>query len=153
MPLNLPDPQLPGNPQDALQSIQRNFEALATSLVGANEIADGAITGEKIAASTTDTATTASGISGSFTVRKYADSLVLISGSVNRATALANGELLATLPVGYRPASNITGVGFVFDGGNPGVARIQINTSGQVSRLEATVNPTIVTASFAFHAA
>jgi len=30
MPLNLPDPQLPGNPQDALQSIQRNFEALAT---------------------------------------------------------------------------------------------------------------------------
>jgi len=30
MPLNLPDPQLPGNPQDALQSIQRNFEAVAT---------------------------------------------------------------------------------------------------------------------------
>jgi len=32
MPLNLPDPQLPGNPQDALQSIQRNFEALAQTL-------------------------------------------------------------------------------------------------------------------------
>lgn len=29
MPLALPDPQLPGNPKDALQSIQRNFEALA----------------------------------------------------------------------------------------------------------------------------
>ena len=32
MPLPLPDPQLPGNPQDALQSIQRNFEALAQTL-------------------------------------------------------------------------------------------------------------------------
>lgn len=32
MPLSLPDPQLPGNPQDALQSIQRNFEALAQTL-------------------------------------------------------------------------------------------------------------------------
>lgn len=29
MPTALPDPQLPGNPQDALQSIQRNFDALA----------------------------------------------------------------------------------------------------------------------------
>lgn len=32
MPLPLPDPQLPGNPQDALQSIQRNFEAIAQTL-------------------------------------------------------------------------------------------------------------------------
>lgn len=32
MPLPLPDPQLPGNPQDALQSIQRNFEALALAV-------------------------------------------------------------------------------------------------------------------------
>ena len=32
MPLPLPDPQLPGNPEDALQSIQRNFEALAQTL-------------------------------------------------------------------------------------------------------------------------
>ena len=32
MPLALPDPQLPGDPQDALQSIQRNFEALAQTL-------------------------------------------------------------------------------------------------------------------------
>lgn len=32
MPLTLPDPQLPGDPQDALQSIQRNFEALAQTL-------------------------------------------------------------------------------------------------------------------------
>lgn len=29
MALPLPDPQLPGNPQDALQSIQRNFDAIA----------------------------------------------------------------------------------------------------------------------------
>ena len=34
MPLPLPDPQLPGNPQDALQSIQRNFEALALAQGG-----------------------------------------------------------------------------------------------------------------------
>lgn len=32
MALPLPDPQLPGNPQDALQSIQRNFEAIAQTL-------------------------------------------------------------------------------------------------------------------------
>lgn len=32
MALSLPDPQLPGNPQDALQSIQRNFEALSQTL-------------------------------------------------------------------------------------------------------------------------
>lgn len=35
MPLALPDPQLPGNPKDALQSIQRNFEALAQADQGA----------------------------------------------------------------------------------------------------------------------
>lgn len=29
MPTALPDPRLPNNPQDALQSIQRNFDALA----------------------------------------------------------------------------------------------------------------------------
>lgn len=29
MPFPLPDPQLPASPKDALQSIQRNFEALA----------------------------------------------------------------------------------------------------------------------------
>lgn len=34
MPLALPDPQLPGNPKDALQSIQRNFEALANTSGG-----------------------------------------------------------------------------------------------------------------------
>lgn len=32
MAVPLPDPQLPGNPQDALQSIQRNFEAIAQTL-------------------------------------------------------------------------------------------------------------------------
>ena len=37
MPLPLPDPQLPGNPQDALQSIQRNFEALAQALTAPSE--------------------------------------------------------------------------------------------------------------------
>lgn len=31
MPIRLPDPQLPGDPKDALQSIQRNFEAVASA--------------------------------------------------------------------------------------------------------------------------
>jgi hypothetical protein len=35
MPFPLPDPQLPGNPQDALQSIQRNFDALSRADQGA----------------------------------------------------------------------------------------------------------------------
>lgn len=33
--LSLPDPQLPGDPRDALQSIQRNFDALAQADQGA----------------------------------------------------------------------------------------------------------------------
>jgi len=87
MPLPLPDPQLPADPRDALESIQRNFDALATASTP----------------SVTATATNASGITGTLTARKYADGLVILEGTLTRSGA---GDL-GTLPAGFIPANTI----------------------------------------------
>ena len=95
MPVTLPDPQLPGDPQDALQSIQRNFEALATAPES----------------SVTDTATYSNGASApsgrTLTARKYPSGQVVLSGGVARLSGFSTATTYATLPTGFRPEAKM----------------------------------------------
>lgn len=134
MPLPLPDPQLPADPRDALESIQRNFEALVGAIVGTEEIADGAVTGDKIAASTTTTATNESGVTGTLTARKYADGLVVLQGTLDKSSGSWSGTTttIATLSVGYRPSDLLRIPIYAVAGFTQQTVFCQINSDGSI---------------------
>lgn len=101
MALPLPDPQLPGNPQDALQSIQRNFEALAnnaSSIPYFFKNLEGAWNAGNPTTSTSGT---------SFTVPTSGDYLTIFSagtysttaGALHTVTAHLNGSSTASVTV------------------------------------------------------
>lgn len=145
MPLTLPDPQLPPDPGDALQSIQRNFEALATRLD------DAAVTAATLTASTTASATFSNGASSGSTLaaRKYANGLVILSGGIsnsNNNQSLSPNIVYATLPAGYRPTAEM-GVAA------PGASRVKIETDGDISFVGTTTGITVFLDGYAFHAA
>ena len=142
MPVTLPDPQLPGDPQDALQSIQRNFEALATAPES----------------SVTDTATYSNGASAptgaSLTARKYGSGQVVLSGGVVRLSGFATSTTYATLPAGFRPAAKINAAAGVPQNLDPVTAII--DTDGTVQVLGASVGATLTSFyldGITFHAA
>lgn len=94
MPLPLPDPQLPADPRDALESIQRNFDALAT-----------ASTPPVTAAATFQNSAVAA--TPALAARKYPSGQVILSGGVANLSGLSNNTTYATLPAGYRPSATV----------------------------------------------
>jgi hypothetical protein len=113
MPLSLPDPQLPADPGDALQSIQRNFDALATASTPP----------------VTAAATNASGVTGTLTARKYADGLVILEGELSKAGLVA-GDSVATLPSGFRPGAALTNIPIAFGTDRSAVS---VSTAGAIT--------------------
>lgn len=124
MPLPLPDPQLPSDPGDALQSIQRNFEALAAEQ-----------------GSDTATATYSNGASAptgaDLTARKYPNGQVVLSGGAIKLAGFATSTTYATLPAGYRPAATMRVAVGVPQNLDPATA--VIDTDGTVELLGASV--------------
>ena len=109
MSLTLPDPQLPGNPQDALQSIQRNFEALAGGIVGTGGIENGAVTADKLGL--TVVSDTPSGNTTTFPANLAGLSLSLDAGTY---LAVANiNSIVSGGTVGFRiyNDTDATGIG------------------------------------------
>lgn len=93
---------------------------IANSAVTTAKLDDASVTGAKLAASTTGSATSyASGSTGTISARKYADGQVVLSGRVvydsfpGYVTALTVdtigflGVALGTLPSGFRPSAGI----------------------------------------------
>jgi hypothetical protein len=140
MPLALPDPQLPADPKDALESIQRNFEALATdpppSVTATATYENGAVS-----------------FSGGVVARKYADGKVVLSGGVNRSGGFSADTTYARLPAGFRPVAALR----VAVAGFGGLSAVPINATINVSGTIQLPNPgdaeTFLLDGITFHAA
>lgn len=63
---------------------------------------------------------------------KSADGMVHLYGSIKSGTT-ANGTVIATLPVGFRPSESIFANGLVVNAGTPQPCEVAISTSGTVS--------------------
>ena len=142
MPLSLPDPQLPADPGDALQSIQRNFDALAT-----------ASTPPVTAAATYQNSAVAA--TPALEARKYATGQVVLSGGVANLSGFSNTTTYATLPTGFRPAQKMRAAAGTNQNSLDPVTAI-IDTDGTIQIIGASVGATLTALyldGVSFHAA
>lgn len=126
---------------------QAAASSLATDAVTTAKIENGAVTGAKIATSTSESVPLPSGATSStITARKYADGQVVVSGLVVYgswpgyfSSFTAFGQTwtvleLGTLPSGYRPTADLvtTGVGYLTSS-NQVITAILILTTGEIA--------------------
>lgn len=70
--------------------------------------------------------------------RKTSSGVVILKGLIKKSTAPTSGEIIATLPVGYRPVSNLI---FVVGGGDGNVAvRLDVDSAGSIIYRSGTAN-------------
>jgi hypothetical protein len=103
------------------------------SAVTTDKLNNAAVTAAKIAASTTALLTFSNGASaadpGAPTARKYADGLVTLTGAVIRVSPSQN-TVYATLPAGYRPATELR-IPITVDSRST-IAEASIATNGEI---------------------